>query len=160
MEESVEKKVTEDGHVVEKKKIIKKYNSFQVPVDAEEVERVLKLVRESFKRTPPKLNHSNGDYDVFNKLLAETSFEHCYDGVDIARTLYEAMLPLFRTLHDSKVSAIEESELWVTPMTDLYTYLREVGIAEKGKSPMQEVNKFINELRSGVKYVTNKSSAV
>ena len=62
-------------------------------VDKKEVERLYKMVKSSFKKTPPKLNEEKGEYDAFNTVLSITNFDHCTNDLESLRTFYEAFYP-------------------------------------------------------------------
>jgi len=62
-------------------------------VDKEEVKRVMKLVRASFKKTPPKLSAEKGEYDLMNSVIASCNFETCENDLDSIRTFYETLFP-------------------------------------------------------------------
>jgi hypothetical protein len=79
------------------------------PVDKKEIEHIMGLVKNGFKKTPPRLSYEKGEYDAMNTVLAITNFETCENDLDAIRCFYESLFPTVRNLHVEKEKL--ESEL-------------------------------------------------
>ena len=132
----------------EKKEIKQQYNTHAIPVDEKEVARVVAMTRASFKTTPPKLSAEKHQYDWFNKILSEVNFDSVFDGLDIARTIYEAMFPMFQQLWDDREEDRVELEKFKTPMMDLYLHLKNVKFNNKNEDPIKCIGRFIKTIEA------------